>query len=67
MQAEKITPKYYVITIIKADEITKSIRISNITDDFINLNNKEEIIDDILNEKETDRLEKSKITYKYEN
>lgn len=67
MQTEKITPKYYVITITKADDITTSIRISNITEDFISLSDKEEIIDDILNNKETNRLEKNKITYKYEN
>ncbi len=67
MKNNNITPKYYVITITSKEDITKSIEITNITEDFINLNNKEEIINNILEDKETNILKENKITYKYNN
>ena len=62
-----ITPKYYEITITNSKEITTSIQISNITQDFINLDNKDIIIEDILNNKNTNQIKEQKIKFKYEN
>lgn len=67
MSENKITPKYYVISIIKKDDITTSIKIKNITEDFINLENKEEIIQSIIEEKDNELLKENKITVEYEN
>ena len=59
-----ITPKYYEITITNQEDITTSIIISNITEEFIESNESEQMIDDILNNKE---LTYSKITVRYQN
>lgn len=59
-----IEPKYYKIIITNVKDITDSIEINNITTDFLNENNKKEIINDILNNNE---LKNSKITFKYLN
>lgn len=67
MKQNKITPKYYVITITNDKEITTSIKISNLTEKFIELDNKEAIIKDILNNKNTENLKENKITYQYIN
>lgn len=64
---EKITPKNYTLTITNEKEITTSIEISNITPEFINNPNKEEIIHDIIIDKKSLLLKESKITYKYKN
>ena len=62
-----ITPKYYEITINNPADITTSIIISNITEDFLKANNKEQIIEDIINKKETQSLKDSNLMIKYEN
>lgn len=62
-----INPKYYNIIITDSKDITKSIEISNITDNFINNDNKESIINDILNKNNSIELENSNIKYKYLN
>ena len=67
MKDNNITPKYYVITITDAKDITKSIEISNITEDYIGNKNKEDIINDILENKETKLLKENEITFKYNN
>ncbi len=67
MKNSNITPKYYEITITNKDDITTSIKISNINEEFIENTKKEQIIQDIINNKETDLLKENKITYKYEN
>lgn len=64
---EKITPKKFNLTITNQKEITNSIEISNITSEFINNLEKKEIINDIINDRNTSLLKKSKITYKYKN
>ena len=61
-----ITPKYYKIIITDNKDVTKSIELSNITEDFIN-NNNEKLINDIITKNNSIELRNSKITYKYLN
>lgn len=62
-----ITPRSYTITITNKKDLTESIEIKNLTEDFINNSSKEEIINDIINDNSTKRLKESKIKYKYLN
>jgi len=62
-----ITPKSYTITITFKSDITKSIEIKNITEEFTNNTSSKEIIDDIINDEKSDLLKENKITYKYLN
>lgn len=62
-----ITPKSYTITITNKKDITESIEIKNINEEFINNTSNKEIINDIINDKKTKLLEENKITYKYLN
>lgn len=62
-----ITPRSYTITITNKKDLTESIEIRNITENFIKNSSKEEIIDDIINDNNTKRLKESKIKYKYLN
>ena len=59
-----INPKYYTITITNNNDITQSIEINNITNEFITNKYQEQIIKDILSDKNTQLLELNKITYK---
>ncbi|MBR2828902.1 MAG: hypothetical protein IKE70_06705, partial [Bacilli bacterium] len=64
-QENKITPKYYKIIITNKNNIKESISINQLTEDFINISENEQIINDILNNKEDSLLlKKYKITYK---
>lgn len=56
-------PKYINITITNNEDITESYKINNLTKDFINNKSNTEIIDDIINNKETDILKENKITF----
>ncbi len=67
VESNNITPKYYEITITNKNEITTSIKISNITKDFVELNNNKEVIEDILNNKNTELIKENKITFEYNN
>ena len=67
MNEKNITPKYYDFTITNADDITTSIIIHNIPSTFNELENKKQIIEDILNNKETDVIKENKITFEYQN
>ena len=67
MDENNITPKYYKLTITNKKEITTSIEISNITEDFITQENQQEIIKDILDNKNSSIVKESKIEYRYEN
>lgn len=67
MNQNNITPKYYKITIVDNKDITKAIEINHITEDFINLDKKEIIINDILQDNNSDNIKNNKITYKYLN
>lgn len=61
--SNNITPKYYKFILIDKKDITKSIEISNITDSFLNNSNNIKIINDILEDNETEELKESKIKY----
>lgn len=62
-----ITPKSYTIIITNKKDITKSIEIKNITEEFIDNSSNKEIINDIINDEKSDLLKNNKITYKYLN
>ena len=66
-QSKNITPKYYKITITNKKDITQSVEISNITNDFLKNQYKEYIINDIITNNNSQTLQQSKITYKYLN
>ena len=66
-KSKNITPKYYKITITNKNDITQSIEISNITNEFIENQYKEYIIYDIITNNNSQLLQQSKITYKYLN
>lgn len=59
-----ITPNYYIFIFTDENDITKSIEISNINEDFVNNQSKEQIIIDILNDNNSELLKTNKITYK---
>ena len=63
----KITPRSYTITITNKKDITESIRISNLTENFLINTSKEQIIDDIIKDKNSTILKENKIEYKYLN
>ena len=62
-QKNQITPKIFIITITNKKEITQSIEI-HLTDSFLENDNPQAIIHDIINDKETDLLKENHITYK---
>lgn len=64
---KNITPKNYTITITDQNDITKSVKISNLTINHIKNNNLPIIINDIINNEQTSILTKNKITYEYLN
>ena len=64
---DNITPKNYTFTITDTKEITKSIKIENITEDFIKKEDRLERINDIINNNNSKQLIDSKITYQYLN
>ena len=64
---KNITPKYYKFIIINKDDTTNVIEISNITENFLTNNNKEQIITDIINKNNSQLIKDSKIKYKYLN
>ena len=56
-------PKYINITITNNNDITESYKINNLTKAFINNESNEQIIDDIINNKETDLLKENDISF----
>ena len=64
LNQNKITPKYYKITITDKNDLTKSVEINNISEE---IDNYKEIISDILNDNNSELLKEYKITYKYLN
>lgn len=62
---DSITPKYYILIINNKSNLKESITIK-LTEDFLINNEKELIIEDIINDKENSKLlKKYSITYKY--
>ena len=66
-QKNKITPKSYNITITSKQDITNSIKIENLTEQFTTNIQNEQIINDILNDNNSTIIKQNKITYKYLN
>lgn len=64
---KKINPKSYTITINNLNDITETIEIYNITNDFVNNNNKEKILNDIIKNKKSDLLDEYNINFKHLN
>lgn len=62
-----INPRNYTITITNKNKITESIEIKNLNNDFINNKFKEDIINDIINNNNSNILKENKIEYKYLN
>lgn len=67
INSHNITPKYYEITITNKNDITQSIKISNLTERFLTNKYQEQLINDIINDSNSVILKESKITYKYLN
>ena len=66
-QDNEITPKNYKIIITNKNDVTESIEIRNLDEEFITNPDKEKLIDDILNDNTSKLLKDSKIKYKYLN
>lgn len=64
INSKNITPKYYEITITNKKDITESIEISNLTEEFLTNKYQEQIISDIINNSNSLILKQNKITYK---
>lgn len=62
-----ITPKNYSITITNNNDISQSIKIDNITDLFSSNPNNTQIINDIINDNNSNIMKQNKITYQYLN
>ena len=60
-----ITPKSYKFTLINNKDITTSLIISNITNEFVNNPYSSQIIYSILTKQQSDILKQSNITYEY--
>ncbi len=66
-ESQNITPKNYIFIITNENNITESVEIKNITSNFTNNSENNKIIDDIINDKNSQLLKENKITYKYLN
>lgn len=64
---KEINPKSYTITINNLDDITETIEIYNITNEFVNNEDKEQILSDIIKNKQSDLLDENNITFKHLN
>ncbi len=67
LNSKNITPKSYNITITNKSDITESVKINNITEELVKSSSFKSGINDIINNKESDILNKYNITYKYLN
>ncbi len=66
-QKNHITPKNFSFIITNKKEITESIKIENLTEDFIMNEQNRQIIIDILNDNNSKLVKQNKITYQYLN
>ena len=67
LEKNNFTPKNYTITITNINDITNSIKIYNLKSSLLENNKLTLIINDIINDKETNILKENKITYEYLN
>lgn len=63
----KINPKYINFIIQNNNDTTKSLQINNLTLEYLNNIYKEQIINDIIKDKETEILKTNNITFNYNN
>ena len=66
-QDNNITPKNYKIVITNNKDVTESIEIDNLTEEFIKNTSNERIIKDILSDNSSKLLKTNNIKYKYLN
>ena len=66
-QDNNITPKNYKIVITNNKDVTESIEIDNLTEEFIKNTSNEKIIKDILSDNSSKLLKTNGIKYKYLN
>lgn len=67
MNSNSITPKYYEITITNKNDITESIKITNITESFSTNPLQKKIIDDIISNNNSELLKDNQINFEYLN
>ena len=67
LEDNHITPKYYTIIITNKNDITNSIEISHLTNSFLTNDRNEEIIYDIIENKNSELIKENKITVNYLN
>lgn len=67
LENKNFTPKNYIITITNKDDITQSVKITNLKSSLIKNDNLYIIINDIINNNKTSILTENKITYEYLN
>ena len=67
LEQNDFTPKNYTIIVTNKNDITQSVKISNLKSSLINNDNLSTIISDIINDRTTDILKTNKITYEYLN
>ena len=66
LNRQNITPKYYDFVLAEEEDITNSIIIHNIPDDFLE-KDAEQILDDAINNPESDLIKENKIVVEYQN
>lgn len=66
-EKQNITPKNFNITITDKNNITKSVKINNITTELVNSTSFNQIISDIINKEKSNILKENNITYQYLN
>lgn len=67
LEEKNITPKNYTIILTDQTDITKSVKISNLTTNNLKNDNLSTIINDIINNEKTSILTENNITYEYLN
>ena len=67
LEQKNITPKNYTIIVTNKNDITQSVKINNLTTKCLENNNLTIIINDIINNNNTDILRTYNITYEYLN
>lgn len=67
ISSHNINPKYYKFIITNKNDITESFEISNITEDFLSNPYNNHIVNDILNNNNSNIIKENNIKYKYLN
>ena len=67
LKENNITPKSYSFIITDANDLTKTISISNLKDDLLTETTLEKIVSDCLNNNNSELLESNEVSFKYLN